>query len=212
MASMFQGEQRRALIIAAAGFGLVLVLFVGSRLLSGDGDDEPADDFSQPTPTTAPADPTQPDIGGGGAGGGVGGGDDAVPVVPIPELPDTFEIRELRDPFTPPLQRIFTERQLAAPPGSGQPSEPGQPGEPGDGDSGGVAARVTLRSIQTDDDGDPFAVLDVDGTLFEASEGETFGPDDEFAVASIDVEAECALLLFGDEPFTECVDETIPQK
>lgn len=209
MASMFQGEQRRAMIIAAAGFGLVLVLFVGSRLLSGGGGDEPADDFSQPTPTTAPADPTQPDVGGGAAGGGAGDGGEAVPVVPIPELPDTFEIRELRDPFTPPLQRIFTERQLAAPPGSGPPSEPGQPG---DGDSGGVAARVTLRSIETDDEGDPFAVLDVDGTLFEASEGETFGPNDEFAVASIDVEAECALLLFGDEPFTECVDETIAQK
>lgn len=213
MAGLFQGEQRRAMIIAAAGFGLVLVLFVGSRLLSGGGGDEPVDDFSQPTPTTTapPGGATPPGDAGGGSGGDAGG-DEAIPVVPIPELPDTFEIRELRDPFTPPLQQIFTERRLAAPPDSGEPGEPGQPGQPGDGESGGAAARVTLRSVQTDDEGEPFAVLDVDGSLFEAAEGETFGPNDEFAVASINVEAECALLLFGDEPFTECVDETIAQK
>lgn len=211
MAGLFQGEQRRAMTIAAAGFGLVIVLFLGSRLLSGGGGEDPADDFAQPTPTTAPVGPTPPGT----------GGDETVPVIPIPELPDALEIRELRDPFTPPLQQILTERQLAGPPDSGQPSEPGEPGqpgepgepgEPGNGESGSPAARVTLRSVETDDEGEPFAVLDVDGTLFEAAEGETFGPDDEFAVASIDVEAECALLLFGDEPFTECVDETIAQK
>lgn len=199
MASLFQGEQRRALIIAAVGFGLVIVLFVGSRLISA-GDDG-GGDVTQPPPT-APGGPAQPGPPEGAPEGDGADRDAGVPVIAIPELPDSFEIRELRDPFTPPLAQILAERRAGA---------PGGPARPGD-DPATAAARVTLRSIETDAEGRLFASIDVDGTLFEAAEGETFGPDDEFLVVSLDPESQCGLFVFGDEPFTECVDEDIPQK
>lgn len=193
MAAIARNEQRRALVIAAVGFALVLVLFVGSRVLTGDdGDDAEITEPAPPT-TAVPGAPGAPAPGDGEAA-------DA-PVVAIPELPDVTEIAELRDPFTAPLDQILFDRSQA---------DFGTPGQdPGD---AAPRSRLTLRSITTDEAGEPVAQVEVDGTLFEASEGEVFGPNNEFRAVSLDPESQCGLFLFGDESFTVCVDEEIPDK
>lgn len=207
MAAVAQGSQRRALVIAGVGFGLVLALFVGSRLLAGGGGGETAETTSPPTsdPQTTPGTPPR-------AGEG---GDGEEPVVAIPPVPDSFEALELRDPFTPPLAAIELLRDLQpAPPEPGEPGQPGQPGAPGAPGPG----NVVLRGIAVVD-GRDVATLEAGGEFFEAAEGERFGTSDEFMVVTLDAGSQCGTFLFGDEPFDLCAGRggepapgEIPQK
>ncbi|HLG01557.1 MAG TPA: hypothetical protein VI916_13900 [Acidimicrobiia bacterium] len=193
MASVAPAQQRRALVIAAGGFVLVLALFVGSRLVGGGGGSETAEPSapSTPAPKTTPGTPPP----GGGASGPA-----EVPVVAIPPVPEAFETSELRDPFTPPLAAIEFLRALL-PPSSGDPS----PDDPSP-----SPASVALRSI-TVVDGAEVATLDVGGTLYDAAEGDRFGPNDEYRVVTLDAGAQCGTFLFGDEAFSMCVGQA-PQQ
>lgn len=205
MAAVARGEQRRALVIAGVGFGLVLALFLGSRLVIGDGGG--GDESAEPTfpPTSAPqTTPGTPPVGAEPP-------EADAPVVAIPPVPESFEALELRDPFTPPLAVIEFLRSILPIPG--EPGEPGQPGQPSP-----APSNVVLRVIEVDN-GQEVATLDVDGELFEASAGERFGPNGEFMVVSLDVGTQCGVFLFGDESFSLCVGQgaqpapgTIPQK
>lgn len=214
MATIAPGQQRRALVIAGVGFGLVLVLFVGSRFLAGgDGGEESAPTFP---PTSAPQTPP------GTPPAGDAGDDEGAPVVAIPPVPDSFEALELRDPFTPPLAAIELARLLLPEPAPGEPAPgepaPGEPGEPGQPGQPGQPSNVVLRGIELVD-GEEVATLEVDGAFFEAGEGDRFGPNDEFMVVSLDAAAQCGTFLFGDESFQLCVGQQgepapgeIPQK
>ncbi|MBI2168100.1 MAG: hypothetical protein HYU28_01165 [Actinobacteria bacterium] len=194
MAAIARGDQRRALVIAGAGFGLVLVLFVASRVLGGGGGGE-----EEPSAATPPAAGDEQHE--GAPAPRAQEGEAANPVIPLPELPDTFEIAELRDPFTEPLRPILADlllgQLIGVPPGGGQPGQPSQPGA--------VPAGVRLLSIQEDIDGVVFASVDIDGEIFEAAEGEIFGPNDEFMVVDLNITTQCGIFLFGDEPFSLCV-------
>lgn len=202
MAAIARGEQRRALVIAGGGFVLVLLLFLGSRLLGGGGGDTAAEPDGGP-PTSAPAPDSVPP-------GGVPGPAEEVPVVAIPPVPDAFEALELRDPFTPPLAAIEFLRSLipVAPsePAPGTAPAPGTPPAPGSAPSP-ASGTVQLRSIDLVD-GREVATLDVEGTVFEAGEGERFGSNDEFIVVTLDQAAQCGTFLFGDEAFSLCAGQS----
>ena len=49
--------------------------------------------------------------------------------------------------------------------------------------------------------------VEVDGTVYNVAEGDTFGPGDAFKLLS--VSGNCSAMLFGDQSFTLCVQ---PQK
>ena len=47
------------------------------------------------------------------------------------------------------------------------------------------------------------AQVEVDGTVYNPSVGEAFGPNHQYRLQS--VSGNCATFLYGDEPFTLCV-------
>ncbi|HVM40508.1 MAG TPA: hypothetical protein VM618_06985 [Acidimicrobiia bacterium] len=197
-------EHRRAMIIAAVGFGLVAVLFVFSRLLSGDDGGDDAAPVAPP-PTTAPGLPP---------GGVLPEVDDDLDQ--IPELPDAFEIVELRDPFESPLLEAAIDAVPPPSPGGGTTptTAPGTtpttapPGDDGEQRVDDDAPGDDVELVAIDETGAaPVAAVDVDGQRFQAAAGERFGPADEFEVASIDTTSDCVLFRRGDEPFTLCVGE-----
>lgn len=192
MTAVALGGERRALVIAAVGFGLVLALFVGSRLLAG-GDGEEAVEPTAPPTTTPPTTPTPP------PGGGTAGEGAEAPVVAIPPVPESLEVLELRDPFTPPLAVVEFVRSLQPEPQPGEPGEPAPPGQPAP-----TPSDVILREVRLDD-GSEEALVEVNEELFEAREGQRFGPNSEFMVVTVDIATQCGTFLFGDESFSLCV-------
>ncbi|MGZ8572093.1 MAG: hypothetical protein ACXWW5_07710 [Actinomycetota bacterium] len=65
---------------------------------------------------------------------------------------------------------------------------------------------VVLQAVFTVDGVDTVQV-EVDGTVYDVSEGETFGPNGQFELIS--ASGNCAAFLFADDSFTLCVT---PQK
>lgn len=186
MAGAAQSEQRRALLIAAIGFGLVLLLFVGSRLLGGGG----GDGGGATTPSTRP--PGTPVTTGPRA---------QAPDAPLPPLPDTFQIAELRDPFLSPLQAQLTPPPLPPPGGARGATTT----------TGGVApvpvSRVELLDVFRDTGGATKANVRVDGTVYKVGAGQSFGVKGEFQVVSLDGSSGCGDFLRGDVRFRLCVGQ-----
>jgi len=83
------------------------------------------------------------------------------------------------------------------PPGGGGTSTP----PPSGGQNVGGSTVVLLDIFQRD--GVTHAQVEVDGEVFDVVIGETFGPNNEFELAS--VADNCATFLFGDERFTLCI-------
>lgn len=67
-----------------------------------------------------------------------------------------------------------------------------------------VCGGQTVALVDVYDDGEPGAVVRVDGTIYEVRTGEVFAGN--FEVRSI--ESPCATLLYGDDAFTLCEGES----
>lgn len=92
-------------------------------------------------------------------------------------------------------------------PGGSSSSQTSPPTQPGNNSSTTVGGhQVVLLDVFVVNGVDTVQV-EVDGTISNASEGESFGPGDQFEVRSIS--GNCASFLYGDESFTLCVN---PQK
>lgn len=221
-------SNRRALTLGALAVGVLLLLFVASRLLLGGGEEEPQELGGpiQPRPTT----PTTSELGPDGAVG---------------RPTESFEVFSTKNPFTP----------LINPPSGGGPTPGGATPGGGAGAGGGATAttigggagggggttqttigggggggggggttattqpggasggqpneprrqeRVALLDVLRRD-GRLVAQVRVNNTVYTVGEGEVFA--DNYRVLSIDEENECGRFIFGDEQFRLCKGE-----
>jgi len=121
-----------------------------------------------------------------------------------------------RDPFSPPP--IFVTFSPTSPTSPGQPpptspgtTSPTSPGTTSPGTtsptapSGGSSTMIGGHTVVLLDtfihDGQETAQVEVDGTVYNVTEGDTFAGGD-FELRSIS--GDCATFLFGDESFTLC--------
>ncbi len=180
-------RDRRSLIILGAVAGAAVLFFLVRMLLGGGGDEQVQD-----APTTQPT--------------GVEAASPSPSATPSPrQTPPPILLVGQRDPFSVP--------PVLSPQPSGSPSDGG--GGDGDGDGGGDGGDgdgssttigghdVSLLDIFA---GGTKAQVEVDGTVYTVSEGDTFAGGD-FQLVSIS--GDCARFLFGDEAFTLCLN---PQK
>ncbi|HEX9122472.1 MAG TPA: hypothetical protein VF984_03815 [Actinomycetota bacterium] len=190
-------RDRRALIVLGAVAGVAVVAFLLLNVLGGGGGEEAG--------TTPPAVIT--------------GGPTPQPTVsPTPTPRETLPpvvLAGSRDPFSipPALQPSPsgsvgpTTSPTGTPTGTGTTPPPTSPTEtpttPGGGQSEKIGGHtVVLLDIFA---GGTKAQVEVDGTVYTVSEGQTFA--DNFELVSIS--GECARFLFGDQSFSLC---TNPQK
>ncbi len=168
--------RERALIIL---FGIIALLAVVYLLFLSGGGEEPEAFPRSPRTTTPTARPT------------------VTPTASPTGVPESFEVFEGKDPFRPLVS--------AGPIGGvgGTPAPGGSPGPTG-GPTGGDGQRVTLVSISGSGN-NRVAVVIVDGTEYEVSEGETFA--DSYRLKSLT--AECGTFVFGDEQFTLCEGQEV---
>ena len=204
MAAPAGSDNRRALVFAGAGLGLVVLLLVGSKLFGGGGGDGGGDQTLPTLPpgglsttTTAPVSGEAPPEAA------------AEPAAPIPDVPDSFEIAELRDPFESPLSSLVGPVSGGSTGGSTGGGTGG--GSTGGGEGGGTApdSRATIRLVDVFEDSDMIvrANVEVNGTVQEVGVGDTFGPSDRFEVLSLDDDADCGEFLRGDVRFRMCVGD-----
>lgn len=139
------------------------------------------DPFRPIRPAVGPGDGTGAQAGDGGAGTGAQPGDGQQPT----------------DGQTPTDGRTPTDGQT---PTDGELPPTGE-----DGDRATVEGREVVLVDVFEEDGEPRAVVQVDGTAYEVSTGDRFA--DNFEVLAID--PPCATLLFGDDSFTLCEGERV---
>jgi hypothetical protein len=112
-----------------------------------------------------------------------------------------------RDPFSPPAALAGSPTTSPTSPGT-SPTSPGTsptPTQPGGGSSEVVGGRtVVLLDIFTQG-GERMAQVAINENVHNVSQGERFGPGNDYLLQSIS--GDCARFLFGDEPFTLCVSE-----
>lgn len=201
----------RRLLYALGGLVAVVLLFllVIQPLFLGPDDE----DLSAPLPPPVTAPSPAP----------------SVPGQDLPERDDTFETLLPRDPFqqlvvastgggggggtttpgttTPGGTGPGTGSGTGS--GSGGSGGTGSPGDPDSGQPGSDAqvgaTTVTLLDVFVDDDGVEKVIVDVNGTVYTAAEGERFA--ERFQV--LDISGECATFLFGDSRFVLCAGEAI---
>ncbi|HEX7463316.1 MAG TPA: hypothetical protein VF382_00240 [Actinomycetota bacterium] len=192
-------RDKRALIILGAAAGVAVVAFVLLKVLGGGGGEEAASPTPVVTggPTTAPS-PTE-----------------SPTPTPRETLPPVV-VAGARDPFSvPPVLETQTPSgsvspstgpsgsPTTSPTGSPTTSPTETPTAPGGGSSTTVGGHtVVLVSIYS---GGTKAQVEVDGKVYNVSEGGTFG--DNFKLVSIS--GSCARFLYGDQSFTLCLN---PQK
>jgi hypothetical protein len=115
-----------------------------------------------------------------------------------------------RDPFSPPAALAGSPTSPGTSPTSpgASPTSPGAsptPTAPGGDSSDVVGGRtVVLLDIFTQG-GERMAQVEINGNVHNVSQGERFGPGNDYLLQSIS--GDCARFLFGDEPFTLCVSE-----
>lgn len=192
----------RRLLYALGALVAVVLLFllVIQPLLLGPADEDLSAPIPPPVTAPTPA-PTVPD--------------DAPP-----ESDDTFETLLPRDPFQQLVVASIpgggggTTTPGTTTPGSGTGGNggtggSGSPGDPGSGEPGSDAqvgaTSVTLVDVFIDDDGVEKVIVEVNGTVYTAAEGEQFA--ERFQV--LDISGECATFLFGDSRFVLCAGEAI---
>ena len=202
----------RPLLIAlgAAALLAVLWLLVLSPMLAGDEDD---DVVIPPRARTTPEAP-------------VPGEDGDTETL----YPETTEVFAARDPFaqlvssqpvgsSPILDDLQPGRSPGTQPLPGESpggDDGGSGGSGGDGSSGGDGrprngssaqvggTRVKLVDVY-DQDGEPRALVTVNGRSYDVGEGEAFG--DRFRL--LDLSGECGTFLFGDSRFVLCEGDEI---
>jgi hypothetical protein len=204
-------RDRRTLLIGGGVAAVLLVLTLGLNLIGGGGD-EPIPPLAsvtgslEPTPTDGPTTGPPPT-------------DTGSPIVTTTVPPPNIG----RDPFsTPPIfspsptttttsgtggttttttttsgtgGTTTTTTTTTSPPGGGN------------GDSTTIGGHdVVLITVFTLG-GEDAVQVEIDGTVYNVTEGESFGPGQNFELRS--VSGNCATFVFGDAPFTLCVT---PQK
>ena len=157
-------------------FGVIALLAVVYLLFLSGGGEEP-EAFPTSPSTSAPRPTVSP-----------------TPTASPTGVPESFEVFEGKDPFRP---------LVSAGPIGGTPAPGGSPGPTG-GPTGSGGQRVTLVSISGSGE-NRVAVVIVDGTEYEVSEGETFAGS--YRVKSLT--AECGTFVFGDEQFTHCEGQEV---
>jgi hypothetical protein len=195
-------DPRRRQLAIIGGLAILLLVLVWFFLLRG-GDEPPA-----AAPAAAPAAPAQPapqpsghDDGGKDKGGG------AV---------ETFEVFASRDPFDPLVSDTSassggessgsTSTFIGGGGGSGGSGNGSTGGGSGSGDGSSTVGghRVRVVDVYRGKQG-PTAQVEVDSTVYTASEGERFADNFQLVSAS----GQCATMLFGDDQFTLCEGEEI---
>jgi hypothetical protein len=190
-------RDRRALMLLGAAAGVALLAFVFLNVLRGGGGEEavpPVPPISTggptPTPTVSPT-PTPRET---------------LPPVVLAGSRDPFSIPpSLQTGSPPPSGSVspFPTVTGTAPPPTGTGTPTPTPTTPGGGQSTTMGGHtVVLIDIFH---GGTKVQVEVDGTVFTVSVGETF--DGNFRLVSIS--GNCARFVFGDEGFTLC---TSPQK
>ncbi len=185
-------RDRRALILFGAAAGVALLAFVFLNVLRGGGGEEaappPPVSTGGPTPTPSVSPTPTPR--------------ETLPPVVLAGSRDPFSIPPALQTGTPPPSGSVSPPPTGTgPPPTGSPTP--TPTTPGGGQSTTVGGHtVVLLDIFQ---GGTMVQVEVDGTVFTVSEGETF--DGNFRLVSIS--GSCARFVFGDEGFTLC---TSPQK
>jgi len=205
-----QGASRQQIALVV-GLLLVLLVMVYFFFLRGGGD---APDEAAPLPTTTAVEPPpDADVDEGDAPGG-GGGRRGGPL-------ETFDVFAPRDPFVPLIAAATTGGTTGETGGTADgDGTDGDGNGNGDGNGGGNGGNGGAPQTQTggavgghtvklmdvfNKNGDTVAQVQVDGTVYTVSQGETFA--ESFQVLSI--RGKCATLLFGDDEFNLCEGEEI---
>ena len=177
-------RDRRTLMLGGGVLAVILVGFLLFTVLTG-GEEE-----ALPPPTPGIPSPTES-------------------LAPTPSARPTAVFAG-RDPFSPPAALAGSPTSPGASPTSpgASPTSPGAsptPTAPGGDSSDVVGGRtVVLLDIFTQG-GERMAQVEINGTVHNVSQGERFGPGNDYLLQSIS--GDCARFLFGDEPFTLCVSE-----
>jgi hypothetical protein len=137
-----------------------------------------------------------------------------------PSAPAPTAVFGGRDPFSPPpIFAVLTPTTSPTSPGtsptspgtsptSPAPTSPGTtppsptPTAPSNGSSTSVGGHTVVLLDTFPSDGEQLAQIEVDGTVYNVGEGDSFAGGD-FEVLTIS--ANCASVLFGDDAFTLCV-------
>ncbi len=208
-------RDRKTIKIGAIVAGAMLVLVLGLNFLGGGDTDTIALDIPVPTPTVSSSGP------------GATGGPTATPSTPV-HTPTT--IFTGRDPFSLPavFQSTATTSGSTSPgtstsgtstsgtsssstsgtsTSSGTSGTSTTPTKPGNGSGTRVGGHDVVLLDTFTVNGVDTVQVEVDGTVYNVSEGDTFGPGNSFELLS--VSDNCGAFLFGDESFTLCI---APQK
>jgi hypothetical protein len=181
-------RDRRTLKYGGIAVGVLLVLFLGSKLLGGGGGEAPTTGtIRRPTPTPTPT-PTA-----------------TLTPAPVAEFGG-------RDPFSTPPEFLVTAptsgSSTSSSPGSSSSSPGGSttsppPSQPGGGSSANLGGHSVVLLDAFTRNGVGHAQIEIDGVVYTVAVGENFGPGDRFELRS--VSGNCGTFVFGDESFTLCI-------
>jgi len=190
-------RDKRMLRIGGIVIGVLLVGFVLLKLLGGGGEEEAFPSSSPLRPSSSSTQPT---------------GTPSLAPSPVLVLP-------ARDPFSiPPGFETTTSSSggsstTSSSGGSSTTSSSGgtttttsttaPPTQPGNGASQTVGGHTVVLLDTFTANGVEQAQVEVDGTVYDPSVGDTFGPNKQYRLQS--VSGNCATFLYGDESFTLCV-------
>jgi cytoskeletal protein RodZ len=189
-------RDRRMVRIGGIVVGVLVVGFLLLKLLGGGGAEEPFPSSSPLKPSSSSIQPT---------------GTPSLAPSPVLVLP-------ARDPFSiPPGFESTTSSSggsttTSSSGGSSTSSSSGgstttgtttPPTQPGNGASKTVGGHTVVLLDTFTANGVEQAQVEVDGTVYDPSVGQTFGPNKQYRLQS--VSGNCATFLYGDESFTLCV-------
>jgi hypothetical protein len=190
-------RDRRMLRIGGIVVGVLVVGFLLLKLLGGGGEEEAFPSSSPLKPASSTTQPT---------------GTPSLTPSPVLVLP-------ARDPFSiPPGFETTTSSSggsstTSSSGGSSTSSSSGgssttgtttaPPTQPGNGASKTVGGHTVVLLDTFTANGVEQAQVEVDGTVYDPSVGQTFGPNKQYRLQS--VSGNCATFLYGDESFTLCV-------
>jgi hypothetical protein len=200
-------SNRRAMVMGAIGLGVVLLVFIATRLAGGGGSDDAIpvpDTVIPPTTTTVPEE--------------------------VPDL-ETFEVFTTKNPFTPlagaPVGSSAGSGSSGSSGGTGSTSGGSTSGGSSGGTSGGSSSggsgstsgsgsggaaeparsqRVALVDIFVEN-GRTMANVKVDDTVHKVGEGDAFARS--YRVVSLSASDDCGRFVFGDDQFRLCVGEEV---
>ena len=183
-------RDKRVLRIGGIVLGVLVVAFLLFNLLGGGGGETASSRTPRPssTSTTSPT------------------GTPSLAPSPILVLP-------ARDPFSippgfstsPSTSSTGSGSSTSSSSSSSSTSSTTPPTQPGNGASATVGGHTVVLLDTFTTNGVEQATVEVDGTVYHPSAGETFGPNNQYKLQS--VSGNCATFLFGDESFTLCVPQ-----